>query len=405
MRPFALIPAVLALAAASLLAQDDAPAQPPNPQKPWEFRYSLAAIDDLTVYSRLQPAIPAAAAQVLTQPTVTLVENQVLLEPSFSLRYQSRWTLSTSLVGDAASFHGLSAADFNPPAGNAALAAGLDRSIDPSTGTHAQARVKEAYAGLSAGDFDFMAGRRMVRWGAGYAFTAAGVLDPPRIPTNPTDRLNLNQGRDMLKVDFVHGPHALTFVWSTAALAPAAANLHDTTALRYNILLKGFDTSLIAGDDRGGDAFGGLTFTRVFGEAWELHGEAAWREHPAALLGTKFTTHSGVNFMAEFFSPPNIPYFRDMTISPLAGRQNYGFFRVGKDRLRELPGWKQWDLAAALVANLNDHSYTAVFDATRRFGNRFSSYLHLEAPAGGKSTDYGATPYTTATSIGVRFQL
>jgi len=407
MRPFALIPVILALAAASLPAQvqQDAPPQPDNPQTPWEFRYSLAAIDDLTVYSQLQPTIPAAAAQLLTQPTVTLFQNQFLLEPSFALRYQSRWTLSTSLAGDAASFHGLSAGQFNPPAGNPAVSAALDSSLNPYTGTHAQVRVKEAYAGLSAGDFDFMAGRRMVRWGTGYAFTAAGVLDPPRIPTNPTDRLNLNQGRDMLKADFVHGPHALTAVWSTAALAPAAANLHDTTAVRYNVLVKGFDTSLIAGDDRGGDAFGGLTFTRVFGEAWELHGEAAWREHPAALLGAKFTTHSGVNFMAEFFAPPNTPYFRDTSISPFAGRQNYGFFRVGKSRLRELPGWKEWDLAASLVANLNDRSYTAVFDATRRFGNRFSSYVHLEAPAGAKSTDYGATPYTTATSIGVRFQL
>ena len=71
-------------------------------------------------------------------------------------------------------------------------------------------RVKETYAGLSAGDFDFTAGRKMVRWGTGYAFTAAGVLDPPRDPTNPADRLNVNQGRDMIKADWVRGPHALT---------------------------------------------------------------------------------------------------------------------------------------------------------------------------------------------------
>ena len=67
-------------------------------------------------------------------------------------------------------------------------------------------RVKETYAGLSAGDFDFTAGRKIVRWGTGYAFTAAGVLDPPRDPTNPSDRLNVNQGRDMVKADWVRGP-------------------------------------------------------------------------------------------------------------------------------------------------------------------------------------------------------
>jgi hypothetical protein len=225
------------------------------------------------------------------------------------------------------------------------------------------------------------------------------------MPTNPTDRLNLNEGRDMVKADMVHGPNAFTLVWSSAVLAPVSANLHDTTAFRYNVLVHGFDTSLIVGNDRGGDSFGGLTFTRVLGEAWEIHGEAIWREHEAVLLGGKYTTSSGITFIGEFYTPPNIPYYRDMNLSPLAPRQHYAFLTAYKNRLRELPGWKQWDLSAAVVANLNDRSYTAVFDANRRFGNRFSSYLHMEIPAGGATSEYGATPYNAATSAGVRFQL
>jgi hypothetical protein len=94
-----------------------------------------------------------------------------------------------------------------------------------------------------------------------------------------------------------------------------------------------------------------------------------------------------------------------MTLYPLAGRQNYAFLRAGKTRLRELPGWKQWDLAASAVVNLNDSSYTAILDATRRFGNHFSSYIHMEIPVGSKKSEYGATPYSSATSIGLRFQL
>jgi hypothetical protein len=245
----------------------------------------------------------------------------------------------------------------------------------------------------------------MVRWGTGYAFTAAGVLDPPRDPTNPTDRLNLNLGRDMVKADWVKGSHAFSLAWSSAALAPANTNLHDTLAFRYNVLVRGFDTSLIAGNDRGGDAFGALTFTRVFGEALELHGEAAWREQGAVLIGGKYTLPSAVTFIGEFYTPPNIAYYRGMTLSPQAGRQHYVFFDVGKNRLRERPGWKQWDLGAYVVTNLNDHSYTAAFDANRRFGNRFSAYLHLEVPGGGKTSEFGAAPYSAATSIGVRFQL
>ena len=353
-------PALLLLVIAShAVAQDDPPPEPRH-----EFRYSFAAIDDATLYSNLQVPIPKLL-------------NQLLLEPSFTIRYKPRWSFSSSVVGLATT----------------------------SGATHTQLRVKETYAGLSAGDFDFMAGRRIVRWGTGYAFTAAGVLDPPRVPTNPTDRLNLNEGRDMVKADYVRGPHAFTLAWSTAALAPASANLRDTTAFRYNVLVHGFDTSLIAGDDRGGDAFGGLTFTRVLGQAWELHGEAAWRERGAILMGGKYTTTTGITFIGEFFTPPNIPYYWDGLVSPLAGRQHYAFLRAGKTRLRELPGWKQWDMSAAIVANLNDRSYIAIFDANRRFGNRFSSYLHLEVPAGKYTSEYGATPYSAATSVGVRFQL
>lgn len=367
------IPALLVLAASALAAaQDVTPADAPAPEPSREFRYSLAVIDDATIYSDLSVPIPK-------------LFNQLLIEPTFAMRYQKRWSFSTSLVGTA------------------------DTSADSSAGqaaeTPTQLRVKETYGGLSAGDFDLTLGRKMVRWGTGYAFTAAGVLDPPRVPTNPTDRLNLNQGRDMVKGDWVHGQQAMTLAWSSAALAPTNSNLHDTTAFRYNILVHGFDTSLIAGDDRGGDAFGALAFTRVFGQAWEVHGEAAWREQGAVLMGGKYTTNSGVTFIGEFYTPPNISYYRDMSVSPLAGRQHYLFVDAGKNRLRERPGWKEWDLGAYAVANLDDRSYTAVFDANRRFGNRFSSYLHLEVPAGSRKSEYGATPYTTASSIGVRFQL
>jgi hypothetical protein len=231
------------------------------------------------------------------------------------------------------------------------------------------------------------------------------VLDPPRIATNPTDRLNVNEGRDMIKADLVHGPHAFSLAWSTAALVSAQLHQHDTTAFRYNVLVRGFDTSLIAGDDRGGDPFGALTFTRVFGQAWEVHGEGVWREQAAVLIGAKCTTAAGVTFIGEFYSPPNIAYYRDMGVSPLAGRQHYAFLNAGKARLRELPGWKEWGISGSVVTNLDDHSYTAVFDASRWFGNHLSSYVHLEAPKGSKTSDYGSAPYSTATSVGVRFQI
>lgn len=356
------IPALLLLlTCASVPAQD-----PPSytEESSVSTRYSLAVIDDATFYS----GTPAHVPQTL---------NQVLVEPTFGIRYKNRLTFSTSLIG-------------------------LSATYDHTASTF---HVKETYTGLSAGDFDLTAGRKMVRWGTGYAFTAAGVLDPPRVPTNPSDRLNTNQGRDMLKADWVHGPHALTIAWSTAALAPAHSNLRDTTAFRYNVLVRGFDTSLIAGNDRGGDSFGAITFTRVVGQAWEVHGEAVWREQAAALIGAKCTLRSGVSFIGEFYAPPNTAYFRDMSVSPTAGRQHYALFSAGKSRLRELPGWKEWDVSGSIVSNLDDRSFVAVTDISRWFGTHFTSYVHLEAPHGNNTSDFSSARYQTAASAGVRFHL
>jgi len=351
-----LLISVLLLASAPLFAQDTSESR-------YDTRYAVNVINDATFYSNLQAPLPA-------------VLNQALIEPTFSIRERDRWNFSSSLIGLTSTYS------------------------DTST----QLRVRESYGGVSAGDFDVMAGRKMLLWGTGYAFSAAGVLDPPRMPTNPTDRLNINEGRDMIKADWVHGSQAVSAAWSTAALAPAGSNLHDTAAVRYNVLVHEFDTALIAGHDRGGDSFGGFTFTRVVGQAWEVHGEGIWREQAAALLGAKYTV-AGVTCIGEFYTPPNIAFYRDPGVSPLAGRRHYAFFDVGKARLRERPGWKEWSVSGAIVANLDDRSYTGVFDASRWFGNHFSAYVHIEAPQGSVTSEYGSAPYSAATSAGIRFQL
>ncbi len=350
---------IVVACARTIGAQDDA-----AEESRYDTRYSVAVIDDATFYGNVNAPVPTTL-------------NQVLLEPTFSVKYQSRWTFSTSMVGAETTYRD-----------NAA-----------------HVRVKETYAGLSAGDFDVTAGRKMLRWGTGYAFTSAGVLDPPRVPTDPGDRLNLNEGRDMVKLDWVRGPHAISAVWSTAQLARKGMMVRDTRAVRYNVLIRGFDTSLIAGNDRGGDSFGAATFTRVVGQAWELHGEATWRERGALLIGAKYTMPCGITFIGELYTPPNIAYYRSISMSPLAGRQHYGFLNAGKTRLRELPGWKEWDVSGSVVTNFDDRSYVAIVDASRWFGTHFSSYVHLEVPGGKRTSEYGAAPYGTATSVGVRFHL
>lgn len=354
------IAVLVAVFAAPCAAQQPAPA---TTERSYETRYAIGVIDDATFYANRN----ASTAGTL---------NRVLLEPTLGVK-TNRFTASSSLIG----------------------------ATTTQKDTATQVLIREAYAGVSAGDFDLTAGRKLVRWGTGYAFTAAGVLDPQRIPTDPSDRLNLNEGRDMLKADWVHGAHAVTAAWSTAAFARKGTRIHDTFALRYNVLLHGFDTALIAGNDRGANPFGAITFTRVIGQACELHGELAWRQHQALLAGAKYTLSNGITFTGEFYTPPNTAYFRSRSLSPTAGRQHYAFLNAGKSRLRELPGWKEWDVSGAVVANLDDRSFVGILDASRWFGKHLSSYVHLEVPQGDRSSEYGAASYTMATSLGVRFHL
>jgi hypothetical protein len=331
-----------------------------------ETRYSVSVTEEGEFVSGLR--VPGADTG-----------NLLLIEPSFAYKSGDRWRFSTSI------------ADVTDTEGD----------------THAQVRVRETYFDLTLGGVDLTVGKRILRWGTGYAFTATGILDPPRVATDPTDRLNLYQGREMVKADWVAGSQEFTVAWASAGvLDTRRPGMYDTSAFRYNILAGGFDTSVIVAHEGGGANFAGANFTRVIGTAVELHGEFAWRQGAAALIGGKYTTASGITLIGEFYTPPNTAYFRPPGMPASAGRQHDGYARIAKSRLRERPGWKEWDIAASFVANLDDGSHVAVVDAGRRFGNHFYGYGHVQGPGGKRGrSEYGAIPYSALTSIGVTFQL
>jgi len=95
-------------------------------------RYSVSVIDDATFYGNLREPLPGVLNQFWSsRPSVCITEPSQLL-------YQ------------------------------------LDRTCPDLLDNYSQLRVKESFAGVSAGDFDFTAGRKMVRWGTGYAFNRGG---------------------------------------------------------------------------------------------------------------------------------------------------------------------------------------------------------------------------------------
>jgi hypothetical protein len=86
-----------------------------------------------------------------------------------------------------------------------------------ATGSGASVRIRQVYARVSAASWlDVEAGKRLVRWGTGYAFTPTGLLDPPRTATDPQDRLGVNEGMALVQATAFRGDTALTI----AAAAP-----------------------------------------------------------------------------------------------------------------------------------------------------------------------------------------
>ena len=95
------------------------------------------------------------------------------------------------------------------------------------------------------------------------------------------------------------------------------------------------------------------------------------------------TLASGITFIGEFYTPPNIPYYRDRKFLRwrAASTMLFECRQIAAARTSRLEGM---GLSGSMVANLDDRSYTGVVDVNRWFGNHFSSYVHTEIPHGSK---------------------
>jgi len=200
--------------------------------------------------------------------------------------------------------------------------------IAPSDDTP-EVRLREGYARASINSWmDVEAGKRLVRWGTGYAFTPTGLLDPPRDATDPQDRLGLNEGMVMARVDVFRGASAIT----VAAAAPrlgrptsiVTTSPRKLLAVRARTTLAGVEMALVASAaDTRRASFGG-NFTHVLGRQFEYHGEllvhdddSIWRarlapNQPArprrvsAVLGMQYTfDRAGVNTVVEYYRDGN----------------------------------------------------------------------------------------------------
>lgn len=170
-------------------------------------------------------------------------------------------------------------------------------------------RIRELSADISVTDeVNFLIGKKILKWGTGYAFNPTGVVEPQRSPSDPSDRLNQNDGRTLLSLTAYHERSSLTFVYLNDAQVINSA-LHWGTneyATRANTFLSGFDVSLVGHYKQGDRLECGANFSYVIGEQLELHGECI------AKMGSSFQYHRIITTDDEkqiFVSDPYIPLY------------------------------------------------------------------------------------------------
>jgi len=219
------------------------------------------------------------------------------------------------------------------------IAGGFNNRFDYVSEGHDRLRLKELYLSWSMDShWDLTVGRRILKWGTGYAWTPTGVLDPRHDPRDPTDRLNQYEGTDLVEVRGTFGRHNCTAVYAAPNLfsKQQAGGRGDQWAFKYNSLVKKLDYSLIASIGGPGTANRyGANATYVAGQALELHAEyvaqrgsrlpyplaielsnprvtftsppyAPLKEHDngiysRALVGANYTFPSGWNLVVEYY--------------------------------------------------------------------------------------------------------
>ena len=171
--------------------------------------------------------------------------------------------------------------------------------------------VRELALDVSLGEaLDLVVGKKILKWGTGYAFNPTGVVEPQRSPSDPSDRLNQNDGRNLVSLTAFFGKTSLTAVYLNDARY-ANSSLQwgkNELALRAYSFLGGLDISLIGHYSEGDRLELGANSSYVIGDNLELHGEILGKKGSSALF---HPIVSSDNPGQIFDSYPYVPLYAD----------------------------------------------------------------------------------------------
>jgi len=138
--------------------------------------------------------------------------------------------------------------------------------------------LREAFAVFTLNsNLDFSIGKKLVKWGTGAGYNPSGFADPPKDPQDPNDRLSLNQGTELIQMNWVRGNHSIDVVYFAPRLyfTRDPIRSRDRLALRYDRLWKGLDVSIMGLVASNSPNKLGANYSYVQGKNLELHGELA----------------------------------------------------------------------------------------------------------------------------------
>lgn len=149
---------------------------------------------------------------------------------------------------------------------------------------------------------DITVGKKILKWGTGYAFNPTGVVEPQRSPSDPSDRLGQNEGSKLASVDFFAGKSSLTFVYVNDSRTESWKWRWGTQefAMRAYTFVSGLDLSLV-GHYREGDRMElGTNWSYVIGNDLEIHGEFLGKQGSSTLYHQIITTDNDQQMFSSY---------------------------------------------------------------------------------------------------------
>lgn len=231
--------------------------------------------------------------------------------------------------------------------------------------------LPELYVHRALGGLELSAGRKILRWSNGYAFSPAGLLDPARDPADPQDRLGRFEGRDVVQLDWYRGAHTVSAVFGRGGTLPAASQAdRPVVALRYHVLVHGLELSLIGAHRSQEKDAAAVSLSYVLGSSLELHGEAAATQGSDVLLPRSILPGQQQSLFAGDFHAPLRSQDRRVFVRFLVGA-NYtlpGGFNLVAEYLHAPDGlsgaeWERFLAQARFsVRQLDSGAFPPVFD-------------------------------------------